>query len=513
VIADDVITAPAVVVGGGIAGLSTALALDGCMVAAGAAIGDGASWLAQGGIAAAIGPDDAPALHAADTLRVSADLAAADVAKIVTDAAPGRIAWLREIGVAFDRDPAGGLALGREAGHGRHRVVHAGGDRTGAAVMRALAAAVRRRPDIRVLEGCSLVDIITTGARAAGVLLEAADGTRLAVLAPQVVLATGGIGACFERTTNPACAQGAGLAAAARRGVRLADLEFMQFHPTALAVGGDPQPLLTEALRGAGAVLLDDRGRRFMPAIHDDAELAPRDVIARSVAARALAGHPVFLDVTGISGLPERFPGAWAIANAAGFDPARQPLPVATAAHFHMGGIATSAEGATSMPGLWACGEVAATGLHGGNRLASNSLLEGLVFGERIARAVRAAPLPAPRGQLEVPRRQGQPAADPARIRALRQLVAGSLGPLRDGATMAAAQGRLAACHCASRAEEDVATVAGLLLASALGRRESRGAHYRSDYPVTAPGPAARSWRTPPAASVIALDLPRSRVA
>ena len=170
VIADDVITAPAVVVGGGIAGLSTALALDGCVVAAGGAIGDGASWLAQGGIAAAIGPDDAPALHAADTLRVAADLAAADVAKIVTEAAPGRIAWLRELGVAFDRDPGGELALGREAGHGRHRIVHAGGDRTGAAVMRALAAAVRRRPDIRVLEGCSLVDIITTGARAAGVL-------------------------------------------------------------------------------------------------------------------------------------------------------------------------------------------------------------------------------------------------------------------------------------------------------------------------------------------------------
>lgn len=512
-IADDVITAPAVVVGAGIAGLSTALALDGCVVAAGAAIGDGASWLAQGGIAAAIAPDDAPALHAADTLRVSADLAAADVAKIVTEAAPGRIAWLQEIGVEFDQSPGGQLTLGREAGHGHHRIVHAGGDRTGAAVMRALAAAVRRRPDIRLLEGCSLVDIITMGTRAAGVLLEAKDGTRFAVLAPQVVLATGGIGACFERTTNPASAQGAGLAAAARRGVRLADLEFMQFHPTALAVAGDPQPLLTEALRGAGAVLLDDRGQRFMPAIHADAELAPRDVIARSVAARALAGRPVFLDVTGIAGLPERFPGAWAIAKSAGFDPARQPLPVAMAAHFHMGGIATSAEGATSMPGLWACGEVAATGLHGGNRLASNSLLEGLVFGERIARAVCAAPLPTPRGQLEVPRRQRLPAADPARIRSLRQLVAGSLGPLRDGATMSAAQGRLAAWQCASRAEEDMAAVACLVLASALERRESRGAHYRSDFPLAAAGVATRSWRAPPANPVVALDATRSRVA
>ena len=254
-------------------------------------------------------------------MRVSAGLALAEIATIVTEAAPGRIAWLREAGVEFDRVAGGELALGREAGHGRNRIVHAGGDRTGAAVMQALAASVRRRPDIRVLEGFGLVDIITTGTRAAGVLLESADGTRLAVLAPQVVLATGGIGACFERTTNPASARGAGLAAAARRGVRLADLEFMQFHPTALAVAGDPQPLLTEALRGAGALLLDDCGQRFMPAIHPDAELAPRDVIARSVAARALAGRPVFLDATGVAGLPERFPGAWAIARAAGFDP------------------------------------------------------------------------------------------------------------------------------------------------------------------------------------------------
>jgi len=513
VIADDVIAAPAVVVGGGIAGLSTALALDGCIVAAGAPLGDGASWLAQGGIAAAIGAGDAPALHAADTLRVSAGLASAKVAAIVTEAAPGRVDWLREAGVQFDRGPGGELALGREAGHGRNRIVHAGGDRTGAAVMQALTATVRGRPDIRVLEGFGLVDLITTGSRAAGVLLESADGTRLAVLAPQVVLATGGIGACFERTTNPASARGAGIAAAARCGVRLADLEFMQFHPTALAVAGDPQPLLTEALRGAGALLLDECGQRFMTTIHPDAELAPRDVIARSVAARALAGRPVFLDATGVAGLPDRFPGAWAIAKAAGFDPARQPLPVATAAHFHMGGIATDADGATSMPGLWACGEVAATGLHGGNRLASNSLLEGLVFGTRIAGAVRALPLPAPRGPLAIPQRQRLPAGDPAHIQSLRQLVSGSLGPLRDGVSMAAAQSRLVTWPSASRAEQDMATVAGLMLAAALERRESRGAHYRSDFPAAAGGGPARSFRMPPSLPVDTLDAARSRVA
>jgi len=514
VIADDFVNAPAVVVGGGVAGLATALALDGCVVVAGGPIGNGASRLAQGGIAAAIGADDAPALHAADTLAVSAGLAAADVAALVTGDAPERIRWLREMGVGFDLGANGKPALGREAGHRRHRIVHAGGDRTGTAVMQSLAAAVRRRPDIRVLEGFSLVDIVTAGPRSAGVLLEARDGTRLAVLAPHVVLATGGVGACFERTTNPASSQGAGLAAAARRGVELADLEFMQFHPTALAVAGDPQPLLTEALRGAGAVLLDDGGRRFMPAIHPDAELAPRDVIARSVAARALAGSPVFLDATGIAGLEEKFPGAWAIATAAGFDPGRQPLPVAAAAHFHMGGIATDADGATSLPGLWACGEVASTGLHGGNRLASNSLLEGLVFGERIARAVRAAPLSAAHGALEVAHRAQLPAtSDPTRVQALRRLVGESLGPLRQGAAMTAALARLDAWRCDSRAEEDVSTVAQLMLTAALGRRESRGAHYRSDYPKPANGVPLRAFVTPPTLPVEDLAPVRSRVA
>jgi L-aspartate oxidase len=509
----DFITARAVVVGGGIAGLATALSLDGCVVASGGAIGDGASRLAQGGIAAAIDAGDSPALHAADTLRVSAGLAAADVSSLVAEAAPGRIAWLRELGVAFDASADGDLALGREAGHSRNRIVHAGGDRTGTAVMRELAAAARCRPDIRLLENYALVDLVTAGTRAAGVLLEGPDGSRLAVLAPQVVLATGGVGAGFEHTTNPASSQGAGLAAAARRGVRLADLEFMQFHPTALAVAGDPQPLLTEALRGAGALLLDDRGQRFMPQIHADAELAPRDVVARAVAARRHAGRAVFLDATGIGDLAARFPGAVAIARAAGFEPDREPLPVAAAAHFHMGGIATDADGGTSLPGLWACGEVACTGLHGGNRLASNSLLEGLVFGARIARALRAAPLPAPRGPLEVPRRAGLPAADPGRVAALRRLVGESLGPLRDGATLAAARERIAAWRCGSRAEDDISTVAGQMLAAALERRESRGAHYRADFPAPATGTPARLSAQPRPSPVEPLDPARSRVA
>jgi L-aspartate oxidase len=379
--------------------------------------------------------------------------------------------------------------------------------------MRALRAAVLRRPDIRVLEGLELVDLVTAGSRAAGVLLEHPDGRQVAVVAPQVVLATGGIGACFDHSTNPASSRGTGLAVAARHGVTLSDLEFVQFHPTALAVGGDRLPLLTEALRGAGAVLLDDTGERFMAAIHPDAELAPRDVVARSVAARRLAGHEVFLDVSPVAGLEARFPGAVAIARAAGIDPAASALPVTAAAHFHMGGIATDARGATSLRGLWACGEVAATGLHGGNRLASNSLLEGLVFGERIARAIGSERLPAPQGALDIPLRRYPGRPDPSRLAALRRLVGASLGPLRQGPAMTAALARLAAWQPASRAEEDLAGVARLALAAALARRESRGAHYRSDFPARGSGPAVRSFTAPAATPLQRFDRVESRVA
>lgn len=509
----DRIDARVVVVGGGIAGLSTALALDGCVLVADGLIGEGSSHLAQGGIAAAIGAGDSPALHAADTVRVGAGLTDAEVAALVAEAAPSRVAWLDRQGVAFDRDAAGALALSREAGHSRHRIVHAGGDRTGASVMRVLRAAVLARPDIRVLEGCELVDLVTAGHRVAGVLLEQADGRRLAVIAPEVVLATGGIGACFDRSTNPASSRGAGLAAAARAGVTLADLEFMQFHPTALAVGGERLPLLTEALRGAGAVLLDDAGERFMPAVHPDAELAPRDVVARAVAARRLAGREVFLDVSPVTALETRFPGTVAIARAAGIDLSAGSLPVTAAAHFHMGGIATDREGATSLPGLRACGEVAATGLHGGNRLASNSLLEGLVFGERIARAIGAVRLPAPRGVLATPGFRAAAAADPSRLAALRRLIGSSLGPLRDGRTMTAALARLDTLPAASRAEDDLGTVARLALTAALDRRESRGAHFRADFPERAAGPAARRFTSPAASPVEPLFRLESRVA
>ena len=512
-IAGDFITAPAVVVGGGIAGLSAALGLEGCIVVTNEGLGGGSSCLAQGGIAAAMGASDSAAQHATDTLRVAAGLADPAIAALVADAAAGRVAWLHDQGVRFDAGLNGRPLLGREAGHGHDRIVHAGGDRTGTAVMQALRDAVLRRSDIRRLEGWDLVDIVACGARAAGVLLESADGSRLVVVAPHIVLATGGIGACFDRTTNPATSRGGGLAAAARRGLRLADLEFVQFHPTALDVEGDPLPLLTEALRGAGAVLVDECSRRFMPALHRDAELAPRDVVARAIALRRLSGQRSLLDARPVSGIESRFPGSAALARAAGFEPTRQALPVTTAAHFHMGGIATDAHGATTMPGLWACGEVAATGLHGGNRLASNSLLEGLVFGARVAEDVRTTKLPPPAGALDIPRRKSTGEADPARIPALRQLVGRSLGPVRNGADMDAAMAELGSRPATSRDEEDLATIARLLLGCALARRESRGAHYRLDFPEPSSAGASRRFSQPVAAPTVPLRSVQSRVA
>ena len=373
---------------------------------------------------------------------------------------------------------------------------------------------VLQRGDIRLLEGYELVDIIGCGGRAGGVLLEARDGSRLAVLAPHVVLATGGVGACFDRTTNPPTSRGSGIAAAARRGIALADLEFVQFHPTALDVEGDPLPLLTEALRGAGALLVDGTGRRFMTSAHPDAELAPRDVVARTIALRRLAGERTWLDVTQVPDLERHFPGAAGIARAAGFEPTRDPLPVTAAAHFHMGGIVTDAEGATSLPGLWACGEVASTGLHGGNRLASNSLLEGLVFGARVAQAVRRARRPAPVGAPDVPYRDALThTATPQRLLALRRLVGRSLGPVRDGDAMTKALAELARHVPAARAEEDLVTVARLLLGAALERRESRGSHFRRDCPEPSAAGTARRIVRPAAAPVLPLAALQSRVA
>jgi L-aspartate oxidase len=497
-----------VVVGSGLAGLSTALGLRDCVVLTRGRLGSGSSGHAQGGIAAALAPDDHASYHAADTLSVSGGLGDAEVARAVTEAAAGRIEWLCSLGARFDVDAEGRLALGREAGHRARRIVHAGGDATGAEVMRALTDAARGRPDIEICAEHELVDLVVSAGRVAGVLALAPSGELVAVLAPAVVLATGGIGGVYARTTNPPEVAGDGLAAAARAGATLADLEFVQFHPTALNVDADPAPLLTEALRGKGAVLVNDRGERFMVGRHPDAELAPRDLLAREIWAQHARGRTVYLGATEAVGLefPRRFPSVWRESVQSGIDPRSAALPVTPAEHYFMGGIATDSSGRTSLPGLWAVGEVAGTGLHGANRLASNSLLEAMVLGAAASRSVLASDLPrAAFARLEVPADalRVQHASDNTWTRAIRALMWERVGLVRDAHGLAAAIAELERLQMRERqtecsfAERNLLLVARLIATAALSRQESRGAHWRADCPQAKPELARRSFVRP----------------
>jgi L-aspartate oxidase len=502
----------------------------------------GASVWAQGGVASALGDDDDPALHAADTLAAGAGLNDAAIVSLLTGDGPRRVRSLLALGARFDRDPGGRLALGREAAHSRRRILHAHGDATGAEVVRTLVDAVHREPAIRVVDETFALDLVLEAGAVVGLLALHRDGRRVLYRAPAVVLATGGLGQLFLHTTNPREATADGLAMAARAGARLVDLEFVQFHPTALAVqatdaagtagagaaAGAPLPLLTEALRGEGAVLVDDRGVRFMAAVHPDRELAPRDVVARAIWARLAEGRRVFLDASGAVGerFPERFPTVFALCRQHGLDPRVEPLPVVPAAHYHMGGVAVDARGRTSLPGLWACGEVAATGAHGANRLASNSLLEALVFGARVAEdiqdvqdienvqdvadiqdveagasAARSGPVRAPVAPAALPDLELSAAGSEALVARLRRLMWERVGVERDEAGLASAVAELAALSrrgdhlphpgAAPQAASGFAAaearnllLAGRLLAqAALARRESRGGHRRVDYP------------------------------
>jgi len=511
--------ARAVVVGSGIAGLSAALGLEHCVVLTRGELGSGSSRHAQGGIAAALAPDDSAADHALDTLAVSAELADPVVARAVAEAAAGRVEWLRALGARFDLDEHGTIALGREAGHRTRRIAHAGGDATGAEVMRALVAAVEARSDIDVLAGYELVDLVRHGRRVAGVLARSERGTLTAILAPAVVLATGGIGGLYARTTNPVEVAGDGLAIAARAGADLADLEFVQFHPTALAVDADPVPLLTEALRGEGAILIDGRGERFMLAEHPDAELAPRDVVARAIWRRRSGGIEVFLDARAAIGaaFPERFPSVWRTAQRHGLDPRVEPLPVTPAEHYFMGGVVTDLEGRTSLPGLWAVGEVAATGLHGANRLASNSLLEGMVLGAAASRSIADSASAAPSASgLEVPAGAlALRAAGDGRVRAaVRELMWQHVGLVRDERGLAHALAELDRLRGeADGAERNMLLAARLIATAALERTESRGGHWRADYPDSDPGQRFRRFIRPAAAPRIVLPSQERRAA
>ena len=468
-----------VVVGAGVAGLSVALRLAPRPVtlisAAPLGLGTATGW-AQGGIAAAIGRDDAPALHAGDTEAAGAGLTDPAVALRVASEGPRLIDWLVALGAPFDRDAEGALALGLEAAHGRRRIVRAGGDATGARVLETLVRAVFATPSIEVVTA-SVQDLLRAEDGAVvGVLCER-DGARFRLRARAVVLATGGVGALYGSTTNPRGAIGRGLALAARAGAVMRDLEFVQFHPTAIAVGADPMPLATEALRGEGARLIDETGAPVMAGIAGG-DLAPRDVVARGIFQALARGRTVYLDTRGALGaaMPARFPTVAGLCAAAGIDPAVQAIPVRPAAHYHMGGIRVDGTGASSVPGLYANGEVASTGLHGANRLASNSLLEALAFSGFIADALDVPP---PRVALP----ETRSAAVPADMAAIRAIMERHVGVVRDAAGLQAA---VAGLSPAAEAGCDAALSALMIAQAALTRRESRGGHWRSDFPHAA---------------------------
>jgi len=488
-----------VIVGTGIAGLWTAwrLASEGrsAVVVTKETLADSASAWAQGGIAVALGPGDSPSQHAADTLAASDGLADPEAVRILTSEGPDRIYELLALGARFDRGPDGRLRLGLEAAHTRPRIIHAGGDRTGAALIGCLTQVVREHPQIEILEHTEVTGLLSHGGRIAGVVALPDDGNAYALPAAAVVLATGGVGQLYAVTTNPLVATADGWALAHRIGAQLRDIEFLQFHPTALKLPGvNPAPLISEAVRGAGAVLLDASGRRFTLDADPRGELAPRDVVARAVAAADAAGG-AWLDARSIADFTTRFPGITSMLQRYGLDPSRDRLPVAPALHYAMGGIQTDLEGRATRPGLWAVGEVASTGVHGANRLASNSLLEGLVFADRAGRAlgaeidkVRALP----RVPDVWPKRDTGLDEDCDSVRhQMRELMTADVGLHRTEASLLHAERELTRLlqqtPSAAWRTRNQLLVARLITQAARKRRESRGGHRRLDYP-----PAAR---------------------
>lgn len=481
-----------IVIGSGIAGLCTALAAAPRRVAVltrHELAGDGASRWAQGGIAAALGAGDSAAAHARDTVIAGNHLNDAAAVQALTAAAADAVRWLVAQGVAFDSDEHG-FRLGREAAHSQSRIVHAHGDATGAVVMRALGAAARAAGHITIFEQHRATRLLCRDGRVHGVAAQGPQGP-VAFTANATVLASGGIGALYRYTTNPDTADASGLALALQAGAAVSDLEFVQFHPTALRTrdGRSGQlPLLTEALRGAGATLVNGAGRRFLCAVAREAELAPRDVVARAVWQELERGESVYLDATRAVGedFPQRFPTVFAACAAEGIDPRRQPMPVVPAQHYHMGGVRVDATAASSLPGLYAVGEAACSGVHGANRLASNSLLEGLVFGRalgaRLAQLPRAA-VPAA-GRLavdEIPAVAGEVGS--ALAGAVRDLLWRHAGLVRDAAGLATAQRELQVLvqTAVNPAERDRVRVAAEIVAAATRRGASIGAHYRCD--------------------------------
>ena len=529
----EVVADVPVIVGGGLAGLSCAIELApvGCIVLSAGALSTGTStgW-AQGGVAAAVGADDSPEEHAADTLAAGAGLCDEDVVRAITASGPEAIEWLARQGTRWDRNPDSSLKLGLEGAHGRRRIVHAGGDGTGAELLRTVVDAARRLDSVALWDHSPARRIVVEHGVVAGVEVATPDGVVL-LRTSSVVLATGGIGGLFTHTTNPLSSRGQGLALAFRAGAVLRDLEMVQFHPTALDVAIDPMPLVSEAVRGEGAVIVNERGEWVLAN-----PLSARDVVSRAEWAQLQAGHRVFLDARNSPGerFAQLFPSINATAVAAGLDPARDLLPVRPAAHYHMGGVLVDLAGRSTVPGLYAAGEVASTGLHGANRLASNSLLEAVVCGRWVgqhlkqahgaggapahsARSVSTAPVPGtdllrPDGPAEEdpgdrrddtvgfgraeldpgpprdheadgrPRHPGLGPAEPRwrhpLVDRIRAVVTAGAGVLRDAEGL-----RRVLDELRPHLDDDTGLVGYLVARSALNRTESRGGHTRTDFP------------------------------
>ncbi|SNT74532.1 L-aspartate oxidase [Paracoccus seriniphilus] len=495
-----------VIVGAGLAALYAALKLAPrpVLMISPDPLGEGASsaW-AQGGVAAAMSGDDSAEAHARDTMRAGAGSVDAEIARMVTDEAQAHILDLTSLGTPFDRSADGGYVMSREAAHSFARVVRVRGDQAGAEIMRALISQTRATPSIQVLEGVVATGLIRQGNAIAGVSIAKSEGSAsLALHAPAVLLAGGGSGGLYAITTNPPRIRGEVIGMAARAGAVIADAEFVQFHPTAIDCGIDPAPLATEALRGEGAHLLNAAGERFMPAVHPDAELAPRDIVARAIYAQTQAGQRPMLDTRDCLGprILTEFPAVAEACAKAGIDPVTQAIPVAAAAHYHMGGVAVGANGRASLEGLWVCGEASSTGLHGANRLASNGLLEALVFGRICAMDIAdsIAPFEDEAEPVKLPELPVAPLARDDLVQELRQAMTRGAGVLRNAAGLQqtlATIARIEAAQPGCDALLNMTATATLICAAAYERRESRGAHCRDDFPNAAE-PARRSRMT-----------------
>ena len=487
-------TRPILIIGAGIAGLWAALkfAPRPVILLTGAPLGEGpaSSW-AQGGVAAALGDDDSAGLHATDTIEAGAGLVEIEAAHALAQGAAKQVRELANLGAPFEREGEN-WSLSKEAAHSRHRVARVTGDGAGAAIMDVLISAVRTADHIVIREGWKAVSLIESkSVGCGGAIAQSPDSTIEALHSDHTILAMGGTGGLFATTTTPAGAQGQAMVMAARLGAVIQDPEFIQFHPTALNAKLDPAPLCTEALRGEGAVLIDKTGHRFMKAVHPLAELAPRDVVARAVHRQNRLGKGAFLDCRKTPGaaFPTRFPGVFSACMDVGIDPRITPIPVAPTAHYHMGGVATDLDGQTNISGLWAIGECASTGLHGANRLASNSLAEGLVSAARVSEAISRNTPSSLQPVIAAKANGGRPNSlptplPPLVLKRLRQAMSQHAGVERCEAGLSQLLTLIESLQD-QYGDADALLAARFIVEGALRRTESRGGHFRTDYPLT----------------------------